>query len=621
MTTFAFDIETRAVPWRIVRLEAPGETTLEELARRIAREFELEPDRHAFFRSGLAWDARSEYTTEEGEGRPLRGARLDRLALRVGATILHLHGSKRLSWHLLRVTALSPDPGGLRVLACETPEPDEGPLALRLGAVLAAAAPALEPSEDERRAALARSFRVADELLTDSRTSLDELESLGHQFGVDLEGWLIDLPVRLAEVGLVDEALQLSARGEPFLPHSELLADRARILAEAGRPAAARAQIEAVLARFPGDPWVALKCGDAGRTLGDVAWAEEQYHRGLEEAQDLDTRIGALERLTALLDEQGRAEQAHPLRRQLERAESERERQEDAQGEEAEFTGDDTEDDSEGESEREELTDGDFELGAGGLAPAPRVGRNDPCPCGSGKKYKKCCASGEAQIEREIATQLLQSEHLTHALHQVVEAELATPRGESARHLLGRFAGSAFEGLEPEAAFPLLPAEEAELAYFHWWLLDREESPGTTLFDDYLRRRRAKLPPRDLRLVTALQGTRLSLYWMERPDLRRPDVEIVDRISDERFLVKGLTGFTLPPHIRHFLGRHVELDGQPFPLRMPVSVEERHVEPLLALVRPRLAADAAMPPAREDRAPFLFQAWLDVLHGVPARSS
>ena len=22
---------------------------------------------------------------------------------------------------------------------------------------------------------------------------------------------------------------------------------------------------------------------------------------------------------------------------------------------------------------------------------APQVGRNDPCPCGSGKKYKNCC--------------------------------------------------------------------------------------------------------------------------------------------------------------------------------------------------------------------------------------
>jgi len=24
----------------------------------------------------------------------------------------------------------------------------------------------------------------------------------------------------------------------------------------------------------------------------------------------------------------------------------------------------------------------------------PKVGRNEPCPCGSGKKYKKCCGAG-----------------------------------------------------------------------------------------------------------------------------------------------------------------------------------------------------------------------------------
>lgn len=24
---------------------------------------------------------------------------------------------------------------------------------------------------------------------------------------------------------------------------------------------------------------------------------------------------------------------------------------------------------------------------------APKVGRNDPCPCGSGKKHKKCCGA------------------------------------------------------------------------------------------------------------------------------------------------------------------------------------------------------------------------------------
>ncbi|RPJ05580.1 MAG: preprotein translocase subunit SecA, partial [Deltaproteobacteria bacterium] len=27
-----------------------------------------------------------------------------------------------------------------------------------------------------------------------------------------------------------------------------------------------------------------------------------------------------------------------------------------------------------------------------------KVGRNDPCPCGSGKKYKKCCLLRETQV-------------------------------------------------------------------------------------------------------------------------------------------------------------------------------------------------------------------------------
>ncbi len=28
---------------------------------------------------------------------------------------------------------------------------------------------------------------------------------------------------------------------------------------------------------------------------------------------------------------------------------------------------------------------------------APRIGRNDPCPCGSGAKYKRCCINAEAE--------------------------------------------------------------------------------------------------------------------------------------------------------------------------------------------------------------------------------
>lgn len=42
--------------------------------------------------------------------------------------------------------------------------------------------------------------------------------------------------------------------------------------------------------------------------------------------------------------------------------------------------------------------DGAWYFEDGALVPrtrtAPKAGRNDPCPCGSGKKFKKCCGAG-----------------------------------------------------------------------------------------------------------------------------------------------------------------------------------------------------------------------------------
>jgi SWIM/SEC-C metal-binding protein len=29
---------------------------------------------------------------------------------------------------------------------------------------------------------------------------------------------------------------------------------------------------------------------------------------------------------------------------------------------------------------------------------APKIGRNDPCPCGSGRKFKKCCGNGVVSL-------------------------------------------------------------------------------------------------------------------------------------------------------------------------------------------------------------------------------
>lgn len=54
-----------------------------------------------------------------------------------------------------------------------------------------------------------------------------------------------------------------------------------------------------------------------------------------------------------------------------------------------------------------------------------KVGRNDPCPCGSGAKYKKCCDNPVVlqQMEAEDAAQ-------RDAMHELAIAEVRAYRAE-----------------------------------------------------------------------------------------------------------------------------------------------------------------------------------------------
>ena len=41
-----------------------------------------------------------------------------------------------------------------------------------------------------------------------------------------------------------------------------------------------------------------------------------------------------------------------------------------------------------------------------------KIGRNDPCPCGSGKKYKKCCINREIRVDKKTNSPIFK--HLTY---------------------------------------------------------------------------------------------------------------------------------------------------------------------------------------------------------------
>jgi len=107
-------------------------------------------------------------------------------------------------------------------------------------------------------------------------------------------------------------------------------------------------------------------CYGATRTEArDVRKAEERLREALA-IGDLRDRRDVLERLATVCDDQGRADEAKALRREAKAAAA---------------------------RERELRAPSRLRtvIGSPEPATAATVGRNEPCPCGSGKKFKKCC--------------------------------------------------------------------------------------------------------------------------------------------------------------------------------------------------------------------------------------
>ena len=181
-----------------------------------------------------------------------------------------------------------------------------------------------------------------------------------------LWSWLEDLPFALSQAGLAEDAAELASRVREACPRERLQFQLPVILARANRPNEAREELEANLGAYPDDPAMLKEAGAALRELGDAQRAEACFREALTwMGSDYDGRDGVLLDLMILLESEGRANALEELK-----------------VEESKFR-------------RGLMEDRQREMGL--WVPktvrraSPKVGRNAPCPCGSGKKYKKCC--------------------------------------------------------------------------------------------------------------------------------------------------------------------------------------------------------------------------------------
>lgn len=234
------------------------------------------------------------------------------------------------------IPALAPaDAEELRV-ALEAWDPDAGDFAARI------------PLEPPRVAAVASA-------VLDACPTAFSLGDLGESLDVRLDLWLADAYRLLGARGDPDAALRLAERLASLTRTAEPLVLVALALGQAGRgEPAARALAAAERAELPIRQMTRLAIAQVRVALGDDVGAEAVLRR-LTSCRwpSPRARTPAVTALATLLERTGRKDEAQALLR------SERARVEALSG----------------VVRRSE----------------PRVGRNAPCPCGSGKKSKLCC--------------------------------------------------------------------------------------------------------------------------------------------------------------------------------------------------------------------------------------
>ncbi len=203
-----------------------------------------------------------------------------------------------------------------------------------------------------------------------------------------------------------------------------------------------------------------------------------------------------------------------------------------------------------------------------------RVGRNDPCPCGSGKKYKKCCYLSEKTV----------TPVLTHQLLRRTADKAADLLLRHARKLYGtnsiEDAWTEFWGSEDHEEIDLDTYIGLFLPWFtYYWhpgehLLDEKnrDSEENTVIARFLAERSSRLDPFEVRFLESVRKEPLSFWQVEAVEpgkgmlLKDLAIERECFVYD-RSSTKTITKWDL------ILGQVVGLDGEyilsslgPYPL-------------------------------------------------------
>ncbi len=227
--------------------------------------------------------------------------------------------------------------------------------------------------------------------------TLDDMEDRFDVLDDDVWQWLEDIPGRLIDADQVGRARAMAHALAPMLGPEVILPQLIDDLLLAGQVTRARDELEEALERYPEEFALLRACAHRARELGDADLTIRLLRRAVDLATDRDDIQRGLLMLRDVLREQpDRAADLESTEALLARVEAFADQ--DPYG-----SWSDPDDSDDGfldlDLDFDDLIADPAEDSGTAAAdpPAPRrvvkVGRNDPCPCGSGRKYKKCCGA------------------------------------------------------------------------------------------------------------------------------------------------------------------------------------------------------------------------------------
>ncbi|MFQ5340823.1 MAG: SEC-C metal-binding domain-containing protein [Anaerolineae bacterium] len=176
------------------------------------------------------------------------------------------------------------------------------------------------------------------------------------------------------------------------------------------------------------------------------------------------------------------------------------------------------------------------------------VGRNDPCPCGSGKKYKRC----HWRIDQEIQRQHLQLERAWETLGQ-----RTWEFGVQGR-LVAEFASAwdlYWDNRVPLPAMSALGLLERS-RFLDWYVFDYRTSTRKRVAEVFVEVQQAELTPLEQDLIRDWVKTHVSVYdvtdaaddRLDLQDVFTDEVRSAEPIGEDQSVLKGslLMGRLLP---------------------------------------------------------------------------